>query len=73
MARDYKCPYLIDTKGGKPIRCEIAIIKPPDEQARADFLDGFCGGGDSYFKCPFYKILDSYYKRKYDDWEGVSE
>lgn len=68
--REYKCPYLNNAIHGKSISCEFASIKPPDKQARAEFLDGFCGGGDSYLDCPFYQILDSYYKRKYDDWEG---
>lgn len=70
MIRDYKCPYFRNATEGKNIGCELATIRPPDTQARAEFLSSFCGSGRGYKKCPFYQILDSYYKRKFDDWEG---
>lgn len=70
MKRDYKCPYHINAEKSKIISCELATIRPPDEQARAEFVNCFCGSGRGYKKCPFYHILDNYYKRKYDDWRG---
>ena len=70
MAKDYKCPYFINANKGNKIGCEIATIRPPDDQAKAEFLGSFCGSGRGYKKCPFYSILDNYYKRKYADWRG---
>jgi hypothetical protein len=68
--REYKCPYFISAKHEGVISCELAKITPPDKPARNELLSSFCGGGDRYLECPFYRILDKYYKRKYDDWEG---
>ena len=63
MRYSFNCPYLIDTKRG--IRCEFAKITPPDLTAREEFLKGHCGHPTCYKECPFYKIMDDYYKRKY--------
>ena len=66
VPRDFKCPYFMGYRSGKPISCECAKIELPDKQSRADLLDTLCGNGDAYLECPFYKVLDRYYKRKYD-------
>ena len=71
--QDFKCPYFIYANKGSGIGCEFASIKPPDRVAKREFLDKHCGGGDNYKKCPFYAILDNYYKRKYADWQGDDE
>ena len=63
--RDFKCPYFVSNKSDKPISCELALIRPPDKQTRAEILDNLCGGGDKYLQCPFYQVLDNHYKRKY--------
>lgn len=67
--QDYKCPYFVYAKHGNTISCEIAKVNAPDKQARDEFLDKFCGNGDGYKNCPFYTILDNYYKRIYEDWK----
>lgn len=63
MRYSFDCPYLIHTKDC--IRCELAKITPPDQQARKDFLTDHCGHPTEYKQCPFYKIMDDYYRRKY--------
>lgn len=60
---NFDCPYLMSEKNG--IRCEFAKITPPDAEARAEFLTEHCGSDTKYKECPFYKIMDNYYKRKY--------
>lgn len=64
MNYSFDCPYLEDTNHGV-IRCEFAKITPPDKEARAEFLTECCGHPTKYKECPFYKIMDNYYKRKY--------
>lgn len=64
MAYEYDCPYLLWAKGST-IRCEFARITPPDTKALTEFLTEHCGHGTKYKECPFYKIMDNYYKRKY--------
>ena len=64
MAYEYDCPYLSYAKNGI-ISCEFAKITPPDTIARAEFLKEHCGHGTKYKECPFYKIMDDYYHRKY--------
>ena len=64
MEYSFDCPYLNKVKDGV-IYCELAKITPPDRKARREFLSDHCGHADSYKECPFYKILDDYYKRKY--------
>ena len=71
--QEFKCPFMLHAVYGQAIRCEMALIKLPDRVARKEFLDKFCGCGDNYKKCPFYEILDNYYKRIYDDWNGDDE
>ena len=71
--QEFKCPFLINVKYGNTISCEFALIKPPDRVARRELLDRFCGGGDNYKNCPFYSILDNYYKRKFEDWKDSNE
>ena len=66
MAHSYDCPYL-DMVKGDVIRCEFARIKPPDTEARAAFLKDHCGHDKHYKDCPFYKIMDDYYRRKYSE------
>ena len=60
----YECPYLVHMKSGK-IRCEFASITPPDKTARKEFLKDHCGSSTCYKECPFYKIMDDYYRRYY--------
>lgn len=68
--QEFKCPYMLHATYGQAIRCEMGLIKLPDRVARKEFLEKHCGSGDRYKKCPFYAILDNYYKRKYADWQG---
>ena len=64
MKYEFNCPYLGEVKSGA-IRCEFARITPPDAIARAEFLQTHCGHPTEYKMCPFYKVMDNYYKRKY--------
>jgi hypothetical protein len=66
MRCSFDCPYLGEVKSGI-IRCELAKITPPDAEARAEFLAEHCGHATKYKECPFYKIMDNYYKRKYSE------
>lgn len=64
MRYNFDCPYLSIVKGNV-IRCEFGTFKPPDTESRIEFLTEHCGHAEHYKNCPFYKITDNYYKRKY--------
>ena len=64
MDYTFNCPYLKKLNGSN-ISCELVKVTPPDRIARRHFLEEYCGSGDHYKECPFYKILDDYYHRLY--------
>ena len=65
MIYSFDCPYFHDMKKGV-IRCEFARIAPPDAEAQTEFVKAYCGC-ENYKECPFYKIMDEYYRRKYSE------
>lgn len=62
---NFDCPYFLGSEKHTNIRCEFAKITPPDAEARTEFITEHCGSDTKYQECPFYKIMDNYYKRKY--------
>lgn len=71
MIYSFECPYFRSIRNGV-ILCEFARITPPDIDAHKEFAQKYCGHHKNYKECPFYKIMDEYYKRKYstevDQW-----
>jgi hypothetical protein len=68
MANCYCCPFFKRNKGEK-IYCEIAAIKPPDQQTKKEVEMRYCANETNYKNCTFYKLLDAYYDRKYSHGE----
>lgn len=64
MSYNFDCPYL-DKEHHGVIYCECGRIAPPDKVSRTEFLSKYCGHATGYKECPFHKLLDDYYKRKY--------
>lgn len=65
MSYEFNCPYLSKVKNGVII-CEFAKITPPDNTSRKEFLTEHCGHATQYKECACYKVLDNYYRRKYN-------
>lgn len=66
MGTCYNCPYFNHRNHGR-IYCESATIKPPDKQTLSEFAQEFCASAEGYKNCTFYKLLDRYYERKYEE------
>lgn len=64
MTYSFDCPYFRDVVKGA-ILCEFAKITPPDKEVYTKFTQTYCGHHRNYKECPFYKIMDEYYRRKY--------
>lgn len=52
------------------VYCEGASIKCPDVKAKRDLLDGYCTDQKNHCNCTLYKMLMSYYDRKYEEDDG---
>ena len=64
MGYSFECPYFCSMRSDV-ILCEIARVTPPDKESRKEFVSEYCGHTTNYKECPFYKVLDNYYKRLY--------
>lgn len=71
MATCCNCPFF-KREWNDRIRCEMAMIKPPDSRARRQLLAEYCASENNYKNCTFYKLLDAFYERKYrEEFEAV--
>lgn len=59
-----ECPFFRSNEG-RYLSCEIGKFKFPDMTARDQVVINHCAG--DYKQCMFYKILNDYYERKYEN------
>lgn len=64
MIYSFDCPYFRNIVKGT-ILCEFAKITPPDKEVHTEFIKKYCGHHRNYKECPFYTIMNEYYRRKY--------
>lgn len=59
-----ECPFFRSNEG-RHLICEIGKFKFPDLTARDLVVINHCAG--DYKRCMYYKILQDYYRRKYEN------
>lgn len=59
-----ECPFF-QASEGRFLSCEIGKFKFPDLIVRDQVVVGLCAG--DYKNCMLHKILQDYYKRKYEN------
>lgn len=68
MNGDYKavCPYYLYEKGSNVMSCELCKFRFPDDEAKAQVKE-YCCDMRKYKECQLYKVMNSYYERKYEE------
>lgn len=60
------CPFYTSERDSKTMNCELARFRFPDAECKAQ-IKAHCCDMQLYKQCTLYKVLNSYYQRKYED------
>ena len=66
MAFRGTCPYINEVGKEKRIVCEGMKFAFPDKQAKREIIYGYCAHPTGWRECPFKKMMDNFYERKYN-------
>ena len=59
------CPYYQHEKTKDGLRCELARLYLPDAESKEE-IKAYCCDMDKHKECTLYKVMNSYYDRKYE-------
>ena len=66
MAFRGTCPYINEVGKEKRIVCECMKFSFPDKTAKREIIYGYCAHPTNWKECPFKKMMDNFYERKYN-------
>ena len=66
MAFRGTCPYVNEVGKEKRIVCECMKFSFPDRKAKREIIYGYCAHPTNWKECPFKKMMDNFYERKYN-------
>ncbi len=64
------CPYYLHEKSSAVLNCELCKFRFPDAESKAQ-IKAYCCDFHKYKECTLYRVMDSYYERKYKGLEGT--
>lgn len=60
-----ECPYNINYKELKLIRCELGMLKFPNKCEKNQYINRYCKSVKGCEECTLHKQLTEYYERQY--------
>lgn len=65
MAFRGTCPYVTETGKDRHVGCECTKFTFPDKYAKREIIYGYCAHPINWKECPFKRMMDNFYERKY--------